>query len=359
MTHPYRGRPDYTYWKRAVATPDLADLDPVVHAPFTITPSDAVATSGSCFAQHIARALQRQGYNYLVTETAPEGVDAETENYGVFTARFGNVYTVRQLRQLLLRAYGIFCPQESAWEMAPGVFVDPFRPNISSTGWPSPKAVEAAREEHFDAVRTMFETCDVFVFTLGLTEGWIRRLDGAVYPLAPGAVFDCRDEEYHFVNFSVAEMTEDLLAFIDDLRMVNPGVRVILTVSPVPLIATAEDKHVLVSNTYSKSALRVVADEVSRARDDVAYFPSYEIITGPPTASRYYAADLRSVLDVGVAHVMSIFSKHFLNQDAVPHKKPASEPPRAVAAERLRLAALEFEAVSNVVCDEEGLVDDD
>jgi len=136
-------------------------------------------------------------------------------------------------------------------------------------------------------------------------------------------------------------------------------VRVILTVSPVPLIATAEDKHVLVSNTYSKSALRVVADEVSRARDDVAYFPSYEIITGPPTASRYYAADLRSVLDVGVAHVMSIFSKHFLNQDAVPHKKPASEPPRAVAAERLRLAALEFEAVSNVVCDEEGLVDDD
>ena len=54
----------------------------------------------------------------------------------------------------------------------------------------------------------------------------------------------------------------------------------ILTVSPVPLVATAAGKHVLVATTYSKSVLRVACEEVCQKAADVMYFPSYEIITG-------------------------------------------------------------------------------
>ena len=43
--------------------------------------------------------------------------------------------------------------------------------------------------------------------------------------------------------------------------------------------------------------------------------PSYEIITGPGSAGRYYAPDLREVRDVGVAHVMRIFEQHFIRGD--------------------------------------------
>jgi hypothetical protein len=39
---------------------------------------------------------------------------------------------------------------------------------------------------------------------------------------------------------------------------VNPKAKIIVTVSPVPLIATYVDRHVLVSNCYSKAALRSV-----------------------------------------------------------------------------------------------------
>jgi hypothetical protein len=95
-------------------------------------------------------------------------------------------------------------------------------------------------------------------------------------------------------------------------------VKIILTVSPVALIATFEDRHVLVSNTLSKAALRVVADEVSRACENVVYFPSYEMITGPHVRSAYLDDDLREVRPEGVASVMSVFTRHYLNapQDA-------------------------------------------
>jgi hypothetical protein len=86
-----------------------------------------------------------------------------------------------------------------------------------------------------------------------------------------------------------------------------------LTVSPVPLIATYEPRHALVSTTYSKAALRVAADEVERKFDNVFYFPSYEIITSPTAGGLYYHDDLREVRDAGVNHVMRIFTLHFMN----------------------------------------------
>jgi hypothetical protein len=91
----------------------------------------------------------------------------------------------------------------------------------------------------------------------------------------------------------------------------NPRARVILTVSPVPLAATARrDQHVLTATTYSKSVLRVAAETlVSRFRH-VEYFPSYEIITGAFSRGAYYADDLRNVLEDGVSHVMRLFMRH-------------------------------------------------
>ena len=92
--------------------------------------------------------------------------------------------------------------------------------------------------------------------------------------------------------------------------MVNPSAKVILTVSPVPLAATALDQHVLVSTTYSKSALRVACDELCSRFRHVAYFPSYEIVTGSYTRGGYFGRDLRSIVEDGVEHVMRLFFQH-------------------------------------------------
>ncbi len=344
MKTPYSDKPSSAFWKRAVAQPNPKDVDPVISTPFTIGCNDKIATAGSCFAQHIARTLVREGFEYLVTEKgAPE------QNYGVFPARFGNIYSTLQLLQLFQRAYGLFSPADQVWRQGDS-YVDPFRPQVAS--FPTIEELEADRAVHLAAVRHMFEASDVFVFTLGLTETWMATVDDAVAPLAPGVAGTSSSAEYYFSNRSVADMTADMTEFIEKLRIVNPGVRLILTVSPVPLIATYEPQHVLVSTTYSKSALRVVAEMVSSSIEDVAYFPSYEIITGHHTGYKYFADDLREVRPEGVDHVMGLFKQYYLSGETSPAKPlPASSSPITKATQTQQ----ELDDLYKVVCDEEAI----
>ena len=116
------------------------------------------------------------------------------------------------------------------------------------------------------------------------------------------------DAAHHeFVNFGVKEVITDMRLFSERLRRVNPAARMIVTVSPVPLIATFEDRHVLVSTTASKSILRAAADEITRGDPASDYFPSYEIITRNYARGAYFEKDLRSVAPAGVRHVMRLF----------------------------------------------------
>lgn len=339
--HPYRSGPGYTYWRKAVASRDMRDVDPVAKFDLKIDRNTRVATAGSCFAQHIARYLRKSGFNYYVTEPGhpvlPEQVRQEN-NYGLYSARYGNIYTARQLLQLVERAYHLFQPQEDCWQNGPDVFVDPFRPSAQPGGFISELEMRLDREQHLRCVREMFETLDVFVFTLGLTECWVSRVDGAVFPICPGVEGGEFDEARHaFCNETVDDVVAEMSSFLMHLARLNPRAEVILTVSPVPIAATArKDQHVLAASTYSKSVLRVAADIIVSRYRHVHYFPSYEIITGPFSRGAYYAPDLRGVLENGVSHVMDLFIKHVTGEGdtaaATSAKAPAAAAPKAAPA---------------------------
>jgi hypothetical protein len=298
----------------------MAEVDPVVAWPFRIGRRDKIATAGSCFAQHIARHLQANGFSFLVTEPAHPILAAETAaayGYGQYTARYGNIYTARQLQQLIRRAYGRLQPAEDVWE-CDGAYFDPFRPAIQPGGFPTLEEYQRDRRQHFAAVRRGLETADVFIFTLGLTECWVARSDGAAFPVCPGTVAGRFDPARHaFVNLSVADVVADMTQAIEEMRSVNAALKVILTVSPVPLAATAEDRHVLLATSYSKSVLRVAAEALTKL-PDVGYFPAYEIITGAFSRGAYFADDLRNVREAGVEHVMRLFFRHATDLSAAP-----------------------------------------
>jgi hypothetical protein len=326
--HPYLKQPAYCFWRRSIAQVPPGEVDPVVSSKFKITKSDKVVTAGSCFAQHIARYLKASGFNFYVTE-APHPFALVTSHedfgYGVFSARYGNIYSSRQLLQLLERAHGRFKPEEDYWLRDDGRVLDPFRPTIQPNGFVNKLEYDRDRDQHFAAVRRAIRDMDVFVFTLGLTETWLSRGDGAAYPICPGVsggVFDA--SRYRYANLTVREIVSDLEQSIDIIRKYNRAAKIILTVSPVPLAATMEEQSVLVATTYSKSVLRVAADEVARADENVAYFPSYEIITGAYTRGKYFGGDLRSVTEEGVAHVMSLFMKHYATSDSLVTANPSA-----------------------------------
>ncbi|PPD23211.1 MAG: GSCFA domain-containing protein [Methylocystis sp.] len=356
-THPYSKRPDYALWRRAVADVAPGELDPVVEAPFRLGLREKIATAGSCFAQHIGRYLKSSGCNYLITESPHCFIGqqaADALNYGLYTARYGNIYTSRQLLQLFERAYGRFTPKENYWLEGAAHVIDPFRPQIQPGGFNSIRELDYDRERHFEAVRRAFETLDVFVFTLGLTELWRSREDGAAFPLCPGvAGGDYSPARHEFVNLGVDDVVADMTAFIARLRAVNPGARVILTVSPVPLVATAEPRHVLMSTMYSKSALRVACDMLSRALSQVAYFPSYEIVAGGYAPTDYFAPDRRSVTQEGVAHVMRVFERHFIKRNAAGEALRGAL--RAFAPARAASTEDPIAAAMRLMCDEEAL----
>jgi hypothetical protein len=81
----------------------------------------------------------------------------------------------------------------------------------------------------------VFIEADIFVFTLGLTETWVSRASGDAFPVAPGvAGGDYDPAACAFVNLDVGEVIADMAAFLAGFRAINPAVRVVLTVSPVP-----------------------------------------------------------------------------------------------------------------------------
>lgn len=360
MSHtPYSSLPGYCFWRQSIADPPSDQVDPVVEGRFKLRPTDRVATAGSCFAQHIARYLSASGFNYFVTEEAhplvPPHIAREFQ-YGVFSARFGNIYTSRQLLQLLHRAYGLFTPAEDVWEGRNGRLIDPYRPRIQPDGFISIAEYTADRRQHFAAVRRMVEDMDVFVFTLGLTEGWIAREDGAAFPLCPGVAGGAFNPGRHqFLNLRASEVIADMAEALEFIRARNRHVRFILTVSPVPLVATAEGRSVLVSTTYSKSALRVACEELAAEHNDVAYFPSFEIVTGNYARGRYFASDLRSVTEDGVGHVMRLFLAHYTSVAENVASSAANAPPPRTDTDEAHAQLAIMKKVVEVICDEQAL----
>ena len=313
---PYDGLERRAVWKRSVTDVASSQIDPQAGAPFVFDRMAKVASAGSCFAQRIAEALRTSGFQYFNVEPGPPDMSHEERlrhGYADYSARFGNIYTAVQLLQLFERAFDGFVPADDMWERhTGGGFVDALRPRVEPVGFPTREALLADRAVHLAAVRRLFTEMDVFVFTLGLTESWRSTIDGTAYPAPPGRSFGTFDgAAYRFDNLGVAANVEALGRFLTRLRQVNPSLNVILTVSPVPLVATATDAHVLAATMYSKSVLRVAAQEICAAFERVAYFASYEIVTATFNQATYFEADRRSIAPSGVDHVMRSFFRHF------------------------------------------------
>lgn len=346
-TCPYRLAPADALWTNVgSASPDAVTFD--IRAPFQIAKTMKIMTAGSCFAQHVARRLRDSGYDYFIAENCPSIIPDEVAakfGYRVFSARYGNIYTTVQLLQLLERAYGLREPVDAVWRDGDR-YLDPLRPHVQPNGFASAEELSLDRLQHLAAVRRLVEESDVFVFTLGLTEAWADVRDGTVYPVCPGCGVGVHDANRHkFVNFGYRESYDALRSALELMWARNERLKIILTVSPVPLMATAETRNVIVSTSYSKSVLRAVADDICALRpSQTVYYPSYEIVTGAFSRGAYFESDLRTVRREGVDHVMRVFFQNFAADGAAAARRPSA--PRHPMESK-------GEAMANLICDEE------
>jgi GSCFA family len=299
------------FWRSGLVEVSPINVPDIYEKKWGIEADWKIGTAGSCFAQHIARHMTANGYNVLDVEPAPFGLaDDKRPSYGysLYSGRYGNIYTTRQFRQLIEEAFSDEPQEILIWEKD-GRFFDAVRPNIEPTGFASRAEVIEARAYHMECLRKLFSDVDMFVFTLGLTEAWQHSASGRVVPLAPGVVAGGEvAQDYSFTNFSYVDVVSDFRRAMQTLKANRTKpLRYLLTVSPVPLTATASGNHILAASTYSKSVLRAAAGFLSENHKNIDYFPSFEIITNPAARGIFFASNLRSVTNEGVEVVMKTF----------------------------------------------------
>lgn len=327
MSHPYADQPDSAFWKTAVTRADRARLPGLYTPRVTITPRTRIATAGSCFAQHIGGWLRKAGCTLLDAEPAPRAMSealARRFGYGLFSGRYGNIYTARQMRQLLEEVADGEADPRFVWQNGDR-FRDAFRPRVEPDGLDSVAEVLLHRDYHLERTSRMLRDANLFIFTLGLTEAWEDAPTGRVFPLCPGVAGGSFDPAAHvFRNFRHAEIVADLHAIRALLHRFNPDMHLLLTVSPVPLTATATDEHVLAATSWSKATLRAAAGDFVADAPGTDYFPALELVTQPAAGGPWFAPDLRDVSAAGVARVMSTFLEAHGITD---HDGTATDPP--------------------------------
>lgn len=308
--NPYKSLEERAFWAPSVGRRHMLDISDLWRPQFKINAKSKISTFGSCFAQHFSRALVKRGFTWFDGEPAPIGLseqDTVRFNYGVFSARTGNIYTTSLLLQWTSWALEQSVPPDEVWEKG-GRFFDPFRPQIEPDGFASREEVLVSRNVCIAAFRRAILVADTFVFTLGLTESWWNADLGYEYPVCPGAVAEEFSHPSHeFRNQEYPQIQQNLLQAISLMRKQNRGLRFLLTVSPVPLTATNSGNHVLVATMDSKSRLRAVAGQIARTVQRVDYFPSYEIINAPPFRGMFFEPNQRNVNHSGVDFVMKSF----------------------------------------------------
>ncbi|MFC3050992.1 GSCFA domain-containing protein [Kordiimonas pumila] len=314
MQHnPYNELPDNSFWKKGVEQSDPHELKGIHTAKWRIKKNDVVVTMGSCFAQHIANWMRNKNLN------VPFYDSTENIHSPSFAANYGNVYTVKQALQLVNEVIGNRQSSEPAWQADAG-FIDPLRPNVFIKPFSTVEDLLESRALHLKNLKKAFSELDVFIFTLGLTETWQINACKTVLPTAPGILGgDYKTDNYSFVNYTYNEVLQDLEDLHEAIRLLrkNKPFRSLLTVSPVPLTATADNRHILVSSTYSKAVLRAVAGDFASKHNQSDYFPSFEIINNPAAASTHFENNYRTIKKSSVNTVMGIFANSCLDETPV------------------------------------------
>ncbi|QLC26660.1 GSCFA domain-containing protein [Parasphingopyxis algicola] len=247
---------------------------PAFDTPFQLQPGEKIFTIGSCFARHVEGELVNRGFEIpmrdLFRKGAFEGLAPEIVNnfgtpsiYNEFAWAFGEQ---------------AFDEDKAIVEVGKDRFVDLHMVNSIRPG-PFDEVL-ARRKGLLSATRSLAD-CRVLIMTLGLAEVWWDEEAQTYLNTAPlPTVLNAAADRFSLHVLDFAECHDYLKRALDiAFAHGRDDLRVILTVSPVPMMATHRRTDVITANSYSKSVLRTVAEHIVQADDRISYFPSYETVT--------------------------------------------------------------------------------
>ncbi|WP_284376125.1 GSCFA domain-containing protein [Amylibacter marinus] len=268
-----------------------------VSPSFTFGPDSRVFTSGSCFARYIEKSLEFSGFPILSLLTdLPELPD----NSGFSPNKYSIFSVLNELRWAANK--DDVDVDELLLENKDGTYLDL---QINATLSADLDTMRTLRRIYMDSYAKAFEA-DVVIITLGFSQAWFDKKLGCYLNIAPSrqTLKQYPDRfEYHSLSY------EDIYSALKEIQKLlaensKTPPRLLLTVSPVPLVATFDEKDVLVANTYSKAVQRAALEQFC-TEYDADYFPSYEIVTLSDMKYAWIDSDFRHVRPETVDRIMA------------------------------------------------------
>lgn len=283
---------------------------PQIRPKFKFAREEKFYAIGSCFARGIENALSGRGIS--VDSMAPEFAKLQSVNKEVtglgFTNKYNTFSILNELRWALDREAAF--PVDSIFQVTEKTWFDPHcTPTLELVGF----SETLHRRALMQTVAKRVARCRGLIITLGLVEVWRDSKTGLYTNSTPiRSVLKPEPNRYEFHVTSFLENWDSLEAIHALLtRFGPPDLRIVITVSPVPLMATFSNMDVVVANSYGKSLLRTVAQEWAAAHENVDYFPSYEIVHNSDRETAW-EADLRHIRGPTVQHIMDLFIQEYI-----------------------------------------------
>ena len=287
------------------------------NSDFIINSNDKIISFGSCFASKIKIICNKLNLNYLEFKDINDHCinRIKLEKKGNFSLNYGNIYTAKHFLQLLERVTGQNKTLPSILTDEKGMRRNAFRSNVLS--YKDNEALRLDDESHLKNILKAISEATCLVFTLGLTEHWIDKKSNLCVPQVPGCgVGQFEDDKYEFINSTLFSVVDELENAINLIRSINEKIKIILTLSPVPLVATYTNLSAVEANIYSKSLLRQsIALLLEKGFKKVYYFPSFEIMTNPHFMNLNFEDNKRSVSDFGLNSIINHFNQVYVGKD--------------------------------------------
>jgi len=247
---------------------------PAFDVPFRIKPGESIFTIGSCFARHVEGELRERGFKIPMRELFKKS------GFEDLPPEIVNNFGTPSIYNELAWAFGEeeFDEDQAIVEVGKDKFVDLHMVNSVRPG--PLEDVRARRRGLMESTRSLAD-CRVLIMTLGLAEVWWDEEAKAYLNTAPlPGVMRASPARFSLHVLSFQECYDYLQRALDiAFKHGRDDLRVIVTVSPVPMMATHRREDVITANCYSKSVLRAVAEQIVASDERIAYFPSYESVT--------------------------------------------------------------------------------
>ena len=270
-------------------------LDQYTNVSKVVDKGVKVSSIGSCFAEEILNWMQANGYNVEVPS-------------------WGMVYNPKNIR-LIVQAgleYSTFNPSERFWDFGDGDIRSPYVKSQQLDPIRLGKSLEEAQtneEQMFSQFGKTLRSIETLIITLGQTEYWATETEYPFYA-SPWVGIENGAVNHKAYNLSHEEVKKELQHTITLLKKYNPQLNILISVSPVPLVATIQKGYsAYIAAGRAKSTLHSATLEVVDGFDKVYYMPSYEIVTSNPTET--FKPDGRHVLPSTVSNIMQTFKRLF------------------------------------------------